>query len=74
MEQGTASGPVRTLPVGSFERLRLPFVSTMVKNKQCLWALVILLPILLLTVLTPVLPLYPPLESNVKESFNTPSV
>lgn len=73
MEQG-AAGTVRTIRTWSLGTQKLPVLRTLTGNRQIFWALVLLIPILLITVVAPVLPLSPPLETNVKESLNGPSL
>lgn len=55
-------------------RLRLPVLNFLISNQKAKWALLILVPILLLTVLAPVLPLQKPLESNVTSGLLSPSI
>lgn len=65
--QPVAAAPPRT-------RIQLPYLRFLYVNKNAKWAMIILLPILLLTFLAPVLPLPAPLVSNIRVSLNPPSL
>jgi peptide/nickel transport system permease protein len=75
MEHSAATRTVGGVVSGSitWRRVKLPWAEALLRNKQVLWALALLVPILLITMLAPALPLPGPLDTNVKESLNTPS-
>lgn len=53
---------------------KLEIWSKLFKNKQLLFGLLILIPLLLVAVLAPVLPLEDPLKTNVKAGLHSPSL
>ncbi|MBP1156418.1 MULTISPECIES: ABC transporter permease [unclassified Paenibacillus] len=55
-------------------RIKIPYFMFFVRNKKAMWAVLILAPILLLAVLSPVLPLQAPLETNVRQSLSSPTL
>lgn len=50
------------------------YLTFFVRNRKAMWALIILAPIVLLSLLAPILPLQAPLETNVRQSLLTPSL
>ncbi|TBL81518.1 ABC transporter permease [Paenibacillus thalictri] len=73
METGTST-VVTQQPLFEPSRLRLPYLNALIRNKQARWAILLLIPLLLLAWLAPILPLSPPLESNVRASLHAPSL
>jgi peptide/nickel transport system permease protein len=75
MEQEAASvsigGSLKASPLAG---MKVPYLRVFYMNQKILWALVILVPIILLTLLAPILPLHPPLDSNVSSSLAPPSM
>ena len=67
MLPGTGKWSERWPPFG------FPGFQFLMTNRKARWALLILLPILLLTALAPVLPLQAPLQTNVSSSMQAPS-
>lgn len=74
MKQEAVARAVGQPAAASRPRIQLPYLSFLYVNKNAKWAMIILLPILLLTFLAPVLPLQAPLESNIRASLNAPSL
>ncbi|WP_051250705.1 ABC transporter permease [Paenibacillus harenae] len=74
MKQEAVARAVGQPAVASRPRIQLPYLSFLYVNKNAKWAMVILLPILLITFLAPFLPLQAPLESNIRASLNAPSL
>ncbi len=68
---GTRTG--KLVSVFSRGRIKIPALHFLISNKKARWALLILVPILLLTILAPVLPIQRPLETNVSSSLANPS-
>lgn len=66
-------GPIGA-PVPRNKRFKFNTLTFFVKNQKVRWALVILIPILLLAALAPVLPFQAPLETNVNASLERPSM
>jgi peptide/nickel transport system permease protein len=64
----------KSIGVFSRVRLRIPALNFLISNQKAKWALLILVPILLLTILAPVLPLQKPLETNITSSLLSPSI
>lgn len=63
----TAAAPPRRA------RLRIPYIAPLVANRNARWALIILVPIVLLALLAKALPLQPPLATNIGAGMSPPS-
>ncbi|NHN29483.1 ABC transporter permease [Paenibacillus agricola] len=76
MNTQEALGTSRGKSLGSFSwrKIRIPGLHFLISNQKARWALLILLPILLLTLLAPVLPFPQPLVTDVKSSMSAPSL
>ncbi|MGG1601215.1 ABC transporter permease [Paenibacillus naphthalenovorans] len=68
----TMIGQASALP--RWSRIKIPYFMLFARNKKAMWAMLILAPILLLAVLSPVLPLQAPLETNVRQSLSSPTL
>ncbi|HZG78843.1 MAG TPA: ABC transporter permease [Paenibacillus sp.] len=73
MEQG-ATGAIRLWRSFSGRKREYPGLRKLIRNRSVKWALALLVPVLLITALAPLLPLAPPLQTNVKESLAAPSL
>ncbi|WP_165972018.1 ABC transporter permease [Paenibacillus piri] len=77
MESGattTVAGAGVRPVTGGYRNWKFPLARELVRNKRFTGALLLLIPLLLLAVLSPLLPLPAPLETSVKESFQPPGL
>ncbi len=74
MSKNESVGPYMTSSLKSIPKIKMPrSIKFFLSNQKAKWALIILVPILLLTILAPILPIQAPLETNVSSSLNAPS-
>jgi peptide/nickel transport system permease protein len=73
-QEALGSGRGKSLGSFSWSNIRIPGLHFLIANQKARWALIILIPILLLTLLAPVLPIPKPLVSDVKSSMKAPSL
>ena len=73
MSKQEVVGQIRT-PVLKHKIFKIPTINFFISNQKAKWALVLFLPILLLSILAPVLPIQEPLETNVSASLQSPSL
>ncbi len=74
MEQKAVSIPIGAgMKTSLLSKIKAPYLRIFFANPKIVWAMVILVPMILLTFLAPWLPLHAPLESNVRSSLAAPS-
>lgn len=73
MKQEAVAGAIGQSVLAPRSRMQLPYLKFLYVNRNAKWAMIILIPILLLAFLAPALPLQAPLESNIGASLNAPS-
>src|SRR5690554_5163869 len=54
-------------------KINISFLTFLYTNHKARWAMIIFIPILVMTIVTPLLPLQAPLETNVSEGLFPPS-
>jgi peptide/nickel transport system permease protein len=64
----------RAIETSPISRVKVPYLRFLYTNPKIAWSLVILVPLLILTLVAPLLPLQPPLVTNVRSSLSAPSL
>ncbi len=75
MKQEALAAPIGNTAAAAPRRsgIRIPYITPLISNRNARWALAILLPIVLLALFAKVLPLQPPLTTNIAASMSPPS-